>query len=164
MYQLEVKAALVAARFPKSDGWRVTVDIDAMERAKGGVHPEGQRERAQIAERRLLELGVTIGAHTRFGRADVVAEDTQGRTVVVEVEGDSSKQLEQAMYSALGQTLLVMRDFSDSISYGIAVPDREDWVRQLRKVPTVAAARLKLQLLAVSPNAVREIAAVGNEA
>ena len=114
-------------------------------------------KKARIAERRLRESGVTIGAHSKFGRADVVAEHTQLGTVVIEVEGDSSRQREQAIYSALGQALLVMRDFSDSIAYGIAVPDHEDWVRQLQKVPLAAAERLKLQLLAVSPEGVREI-------
>jgi hypothetical protein len=93
-----------------------------------------------------------------FGRTDIVAEHTKLGTVVIEVEGDSSRQREQALCSALGQALLVMRDFSESITYGIAVPDREDWVRQLRKVPFAAADRLKLQLLAVSPQRIREIA------
>jgi hypothetical protein len=158
MYQLEVKAILVAVRFPQSEGWRVTVDVDAMERAEGGAHPDDKREKAQVAERQLRELGVTIGAHPRFGRADIVAEHTQLGTVVIGVEGDSSRQREQAVYSALGQALLVMRDFGESITYGIAVPDRDDWVRQLQKVPLAAAERLKLQLLAVSPQGVRQIA------
>ena len=38
VYQLEVKRWLVAYRFPPSRGWQTRVDIDAMERAKGGQH------------------------------------------------------------------------------------------------------------------------------
>src|SRR5688572_23636523 len=41
MYQLEVKASLVAAVFPPSQGWTVCVDIDSMERCNRGVHPGG---------------------------------------------------------------------------------------------------------------------------
>jgi hypothetical protein len=157
MYQLEVKAALIASRFRQSDGWRVTVDIDAMERGKGGSHPMDKRERAEVAEQHLRDLGAQVGAHPRFGRADLVAEHPDLGTVVVEIEGDSSRQREQAMYSALGQAMLAMREFGGAVSYAIAVPDRDDWVRQLRKVPRAAAERLHLRLLAVARDAVREI-------
>lgn len=157
MYQLEVKAALVAHRFPRSEGWSVTVDIDAMERARGGTHAAGKQERAALAESQLRESGATIGAHPTFGRADVVAEHATLGTVIVEVEGESTRQREQAVYSALGQALLNMRSFDGSTSYAIAVPHREDWVRQLRKVPRSVARRLNLKLLAVSPSGVEEV-------
>ena len=157
MYQLEVKAALVARQFPRSAGWSVTVDIDAMERAKGGVHAAGKQERVAVSEREIRESGATIGAHPRFGRADIVAEHATLGTVIVEVEGESSRQREQAVYSALGQALLNMRVFDGSISYAIAVPHQEDWVRQLRKVPGAVARRLNLRLLAVSASGVEEV-------
>jgi hypothetical protein len=41
MFQLEAKANLVAAAFPPWQGWMVYVDIDAMERCNGGIHPTG---------------------------------------------------------------------------------------------------------------------------
>ncbi len=152
MYQIEVKAALMAHCFPPARGWRVIVDIDAMERATGGQHPVGRQERAAAAEQQMVGLGVTGGRHPEYGRADVVAEHPHSGTVVVEVEGESSKQREQAIYSALGQTAFSMWDLSGHTRSAIAVPDTEDWRRQLRKVPRTVTERLHLQLLAVSTN------------
>jgi hypothetical protein len=40
-------------------------------------------------------------------------------TVGVEVEGTSSRQLEQALYSALGQVILSMRLSSPSVTYAL---------------------------------------------
>jgi hypothetical protein len=159
LYQLEIKAKLAASLFPRSAGWSVTMDVDAMERAHGGTHPPGKRERVQAAEARVRELGVMFGAHPRFGRADVVAEHPSQGTVVVEVEGESSRQREQAMYSALGQLVLLMHDLEDSTSYAIAVPDSKDWERQLAKVPGAVARRLRLRLYLVSESGAREVAA-----
>lgn len=157
MYQLEVKAALVAALFKPGEGWNVTVDIDAMEQARGGSHPTDKALRAKRAEKQLIDLGVTIGKHDLFGRADIVAEHPEEGTVVVEAEGDSSRQREQALYSALGQILVLMRRFNGSISYGIAVPDKEEWTKQLTKIPKVVADRLSLKLFAVSERGARRI-------
>ena len=56
-------------------------------------------------------------------------------TFVAEVEGDSSRQKEQAMYSALGQIVLSMRDSSTEVTYVLAVPDTDKWAVQIRKVP-----------------------------
>jgi hypothetical protein len=74
MYQLEVKYWLVAHRFPPSEGWKVQVDIDAMERAHGGEHKPDKVVRAKAAEDGLVALGALIGAHPQYGRADIVAE------------------------------------------------------------------------------------------
>jgi len=101
---------------------------------------------------------VTLGAHPKFGRADVVAEHPTHGTVVVEVEGESSRQREQAMYSALGQLVLLMHDLEDSTSYAIAVPDSPDWERQLAKVPSAVAQKLRLRLYLVSESGTREVA------
>jgi hypothetical protein len=156
VYQLEVKAALVRHLFSASDGWSVTVDVDAMERARGGVHAAGKAERAQAAEADLRQLGARIGSHAEYGRADLVAEHPLHGTVVVEVEGVSSRQREQAVYSALGQALLSMRRFDSSVSYAIAVPDEETWRRQLAKIPIEVRRRLNLRALLVSADAVRD--------
>jgi hypothetical protein len=78
-------------------------------------------------------------------------------TFVIEVEGDSSRQKEQAMYSALGQIVLSMTDASPDVRYGLAVPDADAWAVQLRKVPLRVRELLRLQLLLVSKGGVREI-------
>lgn len=91
MYQLEVKRFLVEHMFPPSDGWQVTVDVDAMERARGPQHPEDKKARVQKAERELLALGAIIGIHSDHGRADVVAVHPRKGKFLVEVEGQSSR-------------------------------------------------------------------------
>jgi hypothetical protein len=157
MYQLEVKANLIAAAFPPSQGWTVFVDIDAMERCNGGTHPVGKRERVVLAEESLKTLGVRIGAHPDFGRADIVAMHLNHGTVVVEVEGTSSRQGEQAMYSALGQTVLMMRQGDAPLTYALAVPDESGWERHLRKIPQHIAKLLNLRLYLVAEGSVREL-------
>jgi hypothetical protein len=110
MYQFEVKRWLVAYRFPASDGWDVTIDIVSMERGAVGQHPPAKRLIATECETWLREQGVKIVAHPIYGRADLVAKKSGVGTFVIEAEGDSSRQKEQAMYSALGQIVLSMID------------------------------------------------------
>jgi hypothetical protein len=151
MFQVEVKRWLVNYRFPPSGGWKVTVDIDAMERANGGTHTEGKAERAREAEVALVELGAKIGKHPRFGRADVVAEHHEHGLWLVEVEGQSSRQKEQAIYSALGQLVLQMK--GEPFRCAVAVPHEPSWEKQLAKVPVHARQLLGLSLILVSPHA-----------
>lgn len=160
MYQLEVKRWLVADRFPPSEGWTVHADIDAMERANGGQHRPDKAERARIAEAALIEMGVKIGSHPVFGRADIVAEHPVKGLFIVEVEGNSSRQKEQALYSALGQLVLQM-DGSPH-TFMLAVPDEPAWERQFLKIPPHARSLLKLTCVLVSENGVRQgIASAG---
>ena len=155
MYQLEVKAALVAHQFPTRDGWSVTVDVDTMERAIGGTHPADKRARADAAYSRLENLGVTLGRkHPLYRRADIVAEHAQHGTVVVEVEGSSRRQREQAMYAAIGQLVVSMRHDSASVSYAIAVPEELEWRRQIQKLPLLVLARLKVRVFFVDTESV----------
>lgn len=156
LYQLEVKRYLVEHQFPPSRGWKVAVDVDPMELAKGGNHPPDKRERANTAKDWLIDAGVTIGPHPDFGRADIVACRPNDTTFVVEVEGESSKQKEQAVYSALGQAIILMRQNTD-IQYGIAVPENQLWAKQLSKIPVHVRNLLSLTLWQVSETAVREI-------
>jgi hypothetical protein len=150
MFQIEVKRWLVNYRFPPGDGWKVTVDIDSMERANGGTHAEGKAEKAREAEAALIELGAKIGSHPRFGRADIVAEHYEHGLWLVEVEGQSSRQKEQAMYSALGQLVLQMK--GEPFHAAVAVPDDPSWKRQLAKVPGHARQLLDITLILVSPS------------
>src|SRR5438132_146370 len=136
MYQLEVKLGLARSAFPPGSGWRLTMHIDPMERGIGGKHPPGKVKRVNAALRELLELGVVIGTHKQFGPVDVVADHEDGALRLIEVEGESGRQREQALYSSLGQLFLSMRLWSDAVGYGIAVPDMREWVRQVRKIPT----------------------------
>lgn len=155
MYQLEVKWALVRLQFQPANGWRVTVDVDSMERAKGGTHRPDKAARAEKALAGLVGLGARIGRHDLFRRVDVVAEHPRQGTRLIEVEGDSSRQREQALYSALGQIVLSMKLESPTVRFGLAVPNSPAWIDQLRKVPPSIARRLRLDLYAVGENEVQ---------
>jgi hypothetical protein len=156
MYQIKVKYYLVLHRFPVQEGWQVTVHLDGMELGKGSQHPLGKREVAEKFCQRLKEQGVQIGVHPKYGRADVVAEK-QGLTYVIEAEGYSSKQREQAVYSALGQVISQMDQASDTVRYGLAVPDSPEWEKQLQKVPERVRNLLDLELFLVSRTGVRKL-------
>lgn len=156
MYQIEVKRQLVERCFSPSDGWSVTVDLDAMERGVGGQHPEGKREIAERCENWFESQGIRLGAHPAYKRADIVAEHRNKGTFVLEVEGQSSRQRGQAVYSALGQILLSMTRFDEDIRYGVAVPDSPKWERQLDKIPTPVLERLGLHRFLVSSERVRQ--------
>ncbi len=157
MYQLEVKATLVEQRFPVAGGWSVTVDVDAMELARGGTHPADKLLRVEAAYERLRRLGATLGTrHPTYGRADIVAEHATLGTVIVEVEGSAARQREQAMYAAIGQLLVSMKHDHDRVTYAIAVPDTQLWRHQLAKIPLVVLAKLKLRLFCVGPCAVAD--------
>lgn len=149
LYQIEVKANLIKVAFNPSEGWNVTVDLDAMELGKGKQNSPEKRERAGLALTALESMGVTIGAHDTFGRVDLVAERS-GELHLVEVEGRSSRQKEQAMYSALGQLLLTMRWWHPKTKYGLAAPDSRAWLNQLRKIPPQVTERLDLVLYLVN--------------
>lgn len=153
MYQLEVKRWLVAHCYPKILGWQVYVDVDSMERANGGPRNPDKSARARVAELALIEAGARIGAHPRFGRVDIVAEHPTDGLVIAEVEGRSSKQKEQAVYSALGQLLLQMN--GHPATYVIATPDDPSWERQLRKIPSHVLGILDLRCVLVSEAGVR---------
>lgn len=155
MYQLEVKRWLVEHRFHPKDGWRVQVDVDAMERANGGTHRPDKAERAKVAEAALVAIGALVGGHPEHGRVDIVAEHPLHGCCLVEVEGLSSKQKEQAVYSALGQLLLLMGEGEHG--FVIAVPDQPAWERQLVKIPVHVKKLLRLSCLLVSPEGVRDL-------
>jgi hypothetical protein len=157
VYQIEVKRYLVEHRFSQNDGWHVTVDLDAMELGIGNQHPEGKRQIAERCKEQLRRQGVVLGTHPAYNRADVVAEHHDWGTIVFEVEGEASRQREQAMYSALGQTLLSMTRFENGIRYGVSVPDCTEWERQLKKIPNPVLERLDLCLLLVSADGVRPL-------
>jgi len=154
MYQLEVKRWLVHHRFPPSDGWKVRVHVDPMERANGGQHPPDKRSRAEAAETALLEMGASVGLHPDLGPADIVAEHSLHGMVVIEVEGQSSRQPEQAMYSALGQLVLAM--IGAKRRFVLALPDEARWEAQALKIPPFVRNRLSLSCVLVSPDRVRD--------
>jgi hypothetical protein len=157
MYQLEVKSFLIAERFSPKDGWEVVVDIDAMERARGGQQRADKKERVEKAEQALRRLGVRIVTHPQYGRVDIVASHREHGIYLIEVEGESTKQKEQAVYSALGQSLLLMGDTPTGITYGVALPDLPEWERQMLKIPPRVKDLLNLRCFLVSQKRVREI-------
>ena len=97
MYQLEVKYHLVKHMFLPANGRHVIVDIDAMERAKGPQHKADKKAKVEAAEYELRKLGATVGAHNTYGRVDVFTSYPEHGTFLIEVEGASSKQKEQAV-------------------------------------------------------------------
>lgn len=157
MYQLEVKYHLVKHMFRPSNGWDVIVDIDAMERAKGPQHKADKKAKVEAAEAELRMLGANVGAHKLYGRVDVYASHPDKGVFLVEVEGTSSKQKEQAMYSAIGQTILMMEAPSKHITYALAVPDAPEWKRQIAKIPDRIKTILNLKCLMVSERGVKSI-------
>lgn len=163
MYQIEVKRWLIEHLFRPDDRWAVTVDVDAMERGKGGQHPTGKREIADRQIKWMQERGVTIGAHPVHGRTDVVAEHAVHGLFLVEVEGDTSKQKEQSMYSALGQAILMMKNPSKHTTFGLAVPDDVAWEKQLAKIPSRVCGLLSLKLWLVSESGAREFRGGGSK-
>ena len=154
VYQLEVKQGLVRFVFPPSSGWRVTVHVHPMEL---GQHAS-KRHRAAAALTELKRLGANPGPHERFGRVGLVAVHDDHGVRLVEVAGESGRQMEQALYSGLGQLLLTMKLWTDTVRYGLAVPDTRAWASQLRKIPPELTGRLNLELYLVSPTGVTTLA------
>jgi hypothetical protein len=73
MYELEVKLYLTELMFTPSDDWKVIVDIDAMERAKGSQQKDGKKEGVVDEEKRLNELGVEKVGHPKCDKTDIMA-------------------------------------------------------------------------------------------
>lgn len=135
----------------------MTVNLDAMELGKGRQNPPEKSDIADRCHQWLEAEGVEIGTHPRYNRADLVAHRDDLGTYIIEVEGDSSRQREQAIYSALGQTILQMDQASDRLRYGLAVPDSPKWEEQLLKIPLHVREILGLQLYLVAETGVRSL-------
>lgn len=157
MYQLEVKRYLIENMFHPRDGWNVLVDIDAMERAKGDLQKPDKKERVEIAEQAIVDAGASIGAHPVYGRVDIIAAHSELGTYLVEVEGKSSRPKVQAVYSALGQTILLMDKPEINITHVLAVPDQKDWEFQINKIPTRIKNILNMECFLVSKTGVRKV-------
>jgi hypothetical protein len=94
--------------------------------------------------------GATLGPHPKYGRVDLVAERKGEPTWLVEVEGDSSRQREQALYSSLGQVVLLMGESTPAMNHAFAVPASKDWRRQVGKIPARVLKLLNRTVLLVS--------------
>ena len=105
----------------------------------------------------MEEAGVTIGPHPEYGRVDIVAEHDEFGKFLIEAEGDTSRQPEQSMYSALGQSIIMMKGQYKSFTYGIAFPDDDSWIVQVNKIPKHVCNLLNLRLYLVSEHRVREL-------
>lgn len=154
MYQIEVKRYLIEHYFPPERGWDVCVDIDAMEKGKGQKNVEAKLGVASESLEWFESNGVTVGAHPEYGRVDIAATHRDRGLFLIEVEGSSSKQKEQAMYSALGQTLLLMHEENEMIQYGIAVPNEDQWKNQTDKIPQRVRDLLNLKVYLVGSDGV----------
>jgi hypothetical protein len=152
-YQLEVKLSLVRLFFNPADGWRVTVDVDPMELGKGGQQSAAKRRRAARAHAEPKRLGVSMGRHDVWGPVDVVADHPEEGTRLIEVEGSSRRQPDQALYSAIGQLVLMMQAVGGSVRYGLAVPDERRWRHQLGEIPLGFRKLVNLELYALRESA-----------
>ncbi|MFC2018731.1 hypothetical protein ACFLU4_02080 [Chloroflexota bacterium] len=155
MYQIQVKRALVDFLFPIREGWQVTVNLDGMELGKGNQNSEAKYEIADKCKKWFESEGIVLGPHPKYRFADIVASKGTSETHIIEVEGESSKQSEQALYSALGQIIIQMDQNIDILKYGLAVPDDPKWEKHLKKIPIYIRGRLDLQLYLVSETGVR---------
>jgi len=157
MYQLEVKYHLINNLFNPKDGWDVLIDIDAMERGKGNQQKPDKIQLVTLAEERIREMGVRIGKDPLFGRIDILAQHKEFGIFLIEVEGKSTKQKDQGLYSTLGQLIKLMTEQRKGYRYGIAFPDEPKWEIQLTKVPLFVREQLNIDCFLVSENGVRKI-------
>jgi hypothetical protein len=130
MYQPRVKLEFVRLHTPPRLGWDVSVAIDGAEKGKAG---SARRNDWIAVSRHLSHLGIDSGPRSRwpalqrppftgiqFARApDIVAIHTTSRRVVVaEVEGASTRQGEQKVYSAAGQAVVHLKDTVPAVPKG----------------------------------------------
>jgi hypothetical protein len=154
MHQIEVKRHLIEKRFHPDQGWDVTVDLDVMELGRGGQNTEEKRKTAEFHHKWMQDNGVAVHIHRTGTRTDIVAKHPQQGTYVIECEGDTRRQKEQAMYSALGQMLLQM---DDSIRYyALVFPGSKAWTDQIDKIPRNVRDILRFKVFMVSDSSVRE--------
>lgn len=111
----------------------------------GAIHPTRPRERPQPLTRCAI-LALRSASTTSYGRVDLIAHHPERGRHILEVEGYSSRQPDQTMYSALGQLLLNWRGWNEGLRYGIAVPETRRWRRQLTKIPAAVRRALGLEL------------------
>ena len=83
---------------------------------------------------------------------DFVAEQASSHRHLIEVEGDSSRQKDQALYSCLSQLVMVMKSWGEWDHYGIAVPGTPGWQRQLARIPREVRERLSIDLYVAPPS------------
>lgn len=154
MHQIAVKRHLIEQRFHPNSGWQVTVDLDVMELGKGVQNAEEKRRTAEHHRKWMQDNGVTVHIHKTGRRTDILASHHIHGIYVIECEGDTSKQREQALYSALGQILLQMDDLTRR--FAIAFPDSEAWTKQVLKLPKAVRDALRLTVFMVATNHVKE--------
>ncbi len=154
MYQIEVKRYLIERLFHPSHGWMVTVDLDAMELGKGEQNTQEKREIADTHRRWMEDNGIAISPHPEHGRVDIVAHHPIDGKWLIECEGDTKKQKEQAMYSSLGQLVLLMNDSHSH--YALAFPLSGEWSSQAAKIPRFVRDALALKVFLVSDGNIRE--------
>lgn len=157
MFQIEVKRYLIQHCFNPADGWTVVVDIDAMEMGKGAQNSEEKRRIAAETLQWFEDHGIAVSPHPIYGRVDVFVEHDELGRYLIEAEGNTRKQKEQAMYSALGQAILLMSEQDGKGHYGIAVPDEPKWLAQVKKIPPHIRDSLRLDVYLVSPKGVRTL-------
>ena len=154
MYQVEIKYQIISKLFNPKNGWTVHTDLDAMELGKGTQNNAEKRIVGEKYSSLLKSIGVLLKAHPEFGRADIVAQRND-KTFIIEVEGLSNRQPDQALYSLLGQLLLKMKTNTEFYEYGIAVPYNSVLENQLSKIPLFVKNHLRLKYYIVGKDDIK---------
>lgn len=153
MYQIEVKYRLIKEKFNPEDGWSVEVAIDSMELGKGRFNSDDKRKTAQIYYEKIEKMGCLIKENDHY--LDIVATHKNGQKIIIEVEGDSSKQRSTSLYSALGQVLIKSENKNDILA--LAFPLNDNWAKQIQKIPNLTKKRNNLKIYLVNDNSVVEL-------
>ena len=152
MHQIQVKQFLIAKKFPPTEGWSVSVHLDGMELGRGFQNPVGKRSVAEKCRRWFERNGVRTGPNREYNNLDIVAVHKSAGTHLIEVEGDTRRQPEQAIYCALGQLICKTPEDGSNSILGIAVPNSPKWEELLQRIPRSVRDRLKLKAYLVDDN------------
>ncbi len=145
----------MARRLRPADGWAVVVNFDVQERGKGN-RPSLEKQATYAAvQDALLSDGATIGRDRDYATADLVARHARKRELwIVEVEGHSTGQPGDKVYSAVGQLLTRMRAGSGA-KYGLAV--HAELRTTALKIPTQVRKLLDITIFVVAADRIEEI-------
>jgi len=164
MYQAAVKLRLLNYLFNLHPDLEATVDIDGMElRGKERKQQIGQicKTRLQnLSQTKQLQINKTHPSYKNSKkRPDIFALSKHSNlTYIIECEGAGSQQMNVKMYSALSQIIINMKNsMNPNDIYGIAVPNKQAYTNQLRKIPQHIRQLLNIHFFLIERSGVKII-------